>query len=337
MMRSIWRTLKFAGRWLGPALLLLAALLFLFVPMPFPDLERIPLVAGIVFSAIAWLLARGPARRLNRRVLAVGMILGLAFYGWRVWDERRGYHEEIVSFDTRGAHLIGTLYLPDKPRRSPGMVLLSGGLPTPRNSYRSYAAHFAQAGYVVLLYDKRGVGASSGKRQGFLEVTKDLEPLAHDASAALSFLAARPEVRAEAVGVVGISEGGMIAPRAAALNGRAAFMLIITSSTTTLFEVARFQSGSDQILAELKREHIADFDPMRSLRALNIPGLWVMAEKDPLAPKEASIGNLENLMRLGKPYDYRVIPGAWHGLIVGPEKLTHDTIDQWLAQVTEAA
>jgi len=336
-MRWIWCTLKFAGRWLGPVLLVLAALIFLLLPMPFQDLERLPLLAGIVISAIAWVFTRAPRRRTARRVLALGVLLGLAFYGWRIWDEKRGYHEESVSFDNRGAHLVGTLFLPDRPGRSPGVVMLGGSPGISRNAYRGYAAHFAQTGYVVLLYDKRGVGASSGERQSLMGVAKDLDLLADDASAALTLLAARPEVRSEAVGFVGVSEGGFIAPRAAVLNGHARFVVSITGPTMTLYEIARFQSGSDKIITEFRSAHIADFDPMPSLRVLNVPGLWVLAEKDQHSSNATTIRDLETLKRLGKPYDYRVIPGAWHALLVGPKKLIFETIDQWLAQVTAAS
>ena len=73
---------------------------------------------------------------------------------------------------------------------------------------------------------------------------------------------------------------------------------------------------------------------MPSLYALNIPGLWVMGDRDSLVPNSASFRNLESLRQLGKPYQYRLIPGAWHVMIVGPKAVVLGTIDTWLAQVT---
>lgn len=55
----------------------------------------------------------------------------------------------------------------------------------------------------MLSYDKRGVGSSSGD---WLDST--LDDLAADATAALGFLCAQPEVRAGAAGLLGHSEGG---------------------------------------------------------------------------------------------------------------------------------
>lgn len=67
---------------------------------------------------------------------------------------------------------------------------------------------------------------------------------------------------------------------------------------------------------------------MPSLHALNIPGLWVMADGDTLVPNKASIRDLESLRQLGKSYEYRIICGAWHGLFFGPRKLVLNTIDK---------
>jgi uncharacterized protein len=337
--------LKFAGRWLGPVMLLLAAYLFFFPPMPFVDASQSAALAGAIVTAIACIFIRAPELRRRKTILAIAALAALSFSGWRYWELRRGYHEETVLFDNKGAHLEGTLYLPDKPGKNPGMVFLSGSGAAPRSLFRGYAAHFAHSGYVVLVYDKRGTGESSGKYQaeGYFDVSWNLELLSDDAAAGLSFLASRPEVRTDAVGFVGLSEGGLIAPRAAALSGKAHFMLVLTSTTTSVFQLARFQLKSrdpritdDQALAEAKRYFGKDFDPLPSLRTMNIPGLWVLAGQDTHDPNGETVRIIEGLRQIGKHYEYRVIPEAWHGLFIGPKKQVLATIDQWLARVTRA-
>lgn len=345
-MRKVWAIVKailgFIGRWLGPALIVFAAYSFFFPLGAFGDGSLAPAIAGAVVAAIACIFMRAPVRQSHRKILAVAAVAAFAFACWRYWEGTRGYHEEIVSFDNRGVRLVGTLYLPDRPGKVPGIVFLPGSGATPRGFLRPYTVHLAQAGYAVLIYDKRGVGDSSGKREakGFFSVHRDLEALASDASAGLSFLAARPEVRSDAVGFTGLSEGGFIAPRAAVLNGHAAFMLILTSPTTSLYQTVVYQDvtrdrgkSAEQSLAEAKRWFGKDFDPMVSLRALEIPGLWLFASEDTLEPNAASIRNLRGLQQLGKPYEYRVIPGAWHGLVIGPKAPVEDTIGTWLAKV----
>jgi pimeloyl-ACP methyl ester carboxylesterase len=76
------------------------------------------------------------------------------------------------------------------------------------------------------------------------------------------------------------------------------------------------------------------YDPTTDLRALNIPGLWLMGDRDWMVPSEPEIHNLQRLRELGKPYEYRNIPGAGHSMQGGPKNLVEDTIKQWLARVT---
>jgi pimeloyl-ACP methyl ester carboxylesterase len=74
------------------------------------------------------------------------------------------------------------------------------------------AAAFAQNGIATLRYDRRGVGATPGdwRSTGFADNR-------HDAAAALRALAARPDIRADAIGVVGHSEGAVHAMSLGAL------------------------------------------------------------------------------------------------------------------------
>jgi uncharacterized protein len=348
MMSKIWSGMKFLGRWLGPALTLLALGFVLFPISPFGDAAKIPALTGAVVSVIALLAGIKSERVGSRRVLAVCFMLGLTYWGWSSWAEGRGYATETVSFDNQGAHLVGTLYLPERNAsghmgKVPGIVFLSGSGAAPRRYYSIFAVVFARAGYVTLLYDKRGVGDSTPKavtRSIFdTDADNDYELLAEDAAAALSLLQKRPEVRADAVGVGGVSQGGIIAPRAAELNANAAFMLNLCAATTSLYEIIEFQTPktdhSDSNIAKLKLRFTRNFDPKPSLRALNIPALWLMASEDTLVDNKATIRDLDALRKMGKPYEYRMIGGAWHGLFIGPKELVLETINAWLARMAE--
>jgi uncharacterized protein len=112
-----------------------------------------------------------------------------------------------------GLPLVGTLTLPAGPGPHPAVLLLhgSGRLDRDANTGRlrmelgpPLAAALAQDGIATLRYDRRGVGATSGdwRATGFADNR-------HDAAAALRALAARPDIRADAVGVVGHSEGAV--------------------------------------------------------------------------------------------------------------------------------
>jgi hypothetical protein len=74
----------------------------------------------------------------------------------------------------------------------------------------------------VLRYDDRGVGKSTGK---FAPATS--EDFAGDAWAAWQVLAARPEIDAKRIGLLGHSEGGLIAPMLAAAHPEIAFVIML--------------------------------------------------------------------------------------------------------------
>ena len=337
-------SVKFAGIWTGPALIVFALYLFIFPPMPFIDVAQGVALAGAIITAIVCIFLRAPKWRQRRKIMALAAMLAITFFGWRYWDLRRGYSEQTVSFDNRGARLVGTLYVPDGPRKRAGVVFLTGSGAIRRGWFRGYVSHFARRGFVILIYDKRGAGESSGQYQagGSFDLSWNLPLLAEDAAAAAAFLASRPEVSPERVGFVGFSEGGIIAPRAAELHGKAQFLLVITSTTASVYRHSLFQATNQgmseaQAKAKIERYFKSDFDPSPSLRALNIPGLWVLGELDRRTPNAETIRIIEGLRKSGKPYEYRIIPGAWHGLFVGPRMQTLETIDLWLARVTQSS
>jgi pimeloyl-ACP methyl ester carboxylesterase len=127
---------------------------------------------------------------------------------------------EMTAVADDGLPLSGTLTWPDAPGPHPAVLLLHGSGPLDRdgNTRRHrlqlgppLAAALAAAGIATFRYDRRGVGATAGDRRtaGFV-TNRD------DAAAALRALADRPGIRADAIGVVGHSEGAVHAMTLAA-------------------------------------------------------------------------------------------------------------------------
>lgn len=83
----------------------------------------------------------------------------------------------------------------------------------------SLAVHLARRGIASLVYDKRGTGESGGEWE-----IASMEELARDAVAGAAQLRGHAEVAADRVGVYGYSQGGWIAPLAAVLDARIAFV-----------------------------------------------------------------------------------------------------------------
>ena len=98
-----------------------------------------------------------------------------------------------------------------------------------------YARHFASLGLVALAFDKRGSGESQGDW-----TDASLDDLAGDATAAMAFLAARPEVDPARIGVWGVSQAGWVVPLLAGRAQRPAFSIVVTGGGATPREIEMF-------------------------------------------------------------------------------------------------
>jgi len=148
-------------------------------------------------------------------------------------DEAYGYAQAEVRFRSGEVELCGLLMLPRGGEKHPGAVVIQGSGDSDRDNVWAFsiANHLALAGVAVLLPDKRGCGQSQGawKEVGFIE-------LARDALAGLEVLAARTEVDARRIGLVGLSQGGWIAPLAARRDARVAFVASVSCAPVTVRE-----------------------------------------------------------------------------------------------------
>ncbi|EOZ98614.1 hypothetical protein A33Q_1268 [Indibacter alkaliphilus LW1] len=125
------------------------------------------------------------------------------------------YESKNVSFSNEevGINLSGTLTIPHGDGPFPALILVSGSGPQDRNSsifdhepFWVLADFFSSNGVLVLRYDERGVGESEGD---FSAATS--EDFKNDAQHAISFLRTLDIVDPDKIGMLGHSEGGMIA------------------------------------------------------------------------------------------------------------------------------
>jgi len=130
--------------------------------------------------------------------------------------------EEVVVTTPAGHTLAGTLTLPKGASRTQpvsAIVTVSGSGPQDRDEniglpgflpFRQIADSLARRGIAVLRMDDRGTGASGGTFKGSTSAD-----FAEDARGGLAYLRTRPEIRADRLGVLGHSEGALIAPMVA--------------------------------------------------------------------------------------------------------------------------
>lgn len=142
-----------------------------------------------------------------------------------------------VEFENEaaGAKLAGTLSVPKGDGPFPCVVMVSGSGPQDRDEalmgHRPFlviADHLTRHGIAVLRYDDRGVAKSTGN---FEKATSD--DFAEDVLAAIAFLGMRKEIDDLKIGIVGHSEGGLIAPICAAGSEDVAFVVLLAGTGMT--------------------------------------------------------------------------------------------------------
>jgi uncharacterized protein len=145
--------------------------------------------------------------------------------------ERAPYVQKQVLFGNPAANdkLAGTLSLPKGEGPFPAVVLISGTGHNTRDEdvfghkvFLVLADALNRKGFAVLRYDKRGVGGSSGNYDA--ATTADF---ASDAEAAVAWLRTQTQIDATRIGVLGHSEGGIIAPMVAAADRSVVFVVMI--------------------------------------------------------------------------------------------------------------
>jgi dienelactone hydrolase len=238
----------------------------------------------------------------------------------------RGTHQELpVHFRCAGASLAGTVYLPEAPGRHPAAVWVHGAGEAPRLGWGGQLLPgLVQAGVVVLSYDKRGVAESEG--ECCPGDTGHFNLLTADAAGAVAVLRGLPEVDPTRVGLVGASQAGWIAPRAA-VDSHAAFVALaaaptIAERTSNLYE--RLTAGEEgdlsgeQISERLREEGSRGYDPKPDLSAMTMPGLWEFGTSDEHTPVAESVAVLQDLKARGHDVTVVTFPGAGHGLLDNP-------------------
>ncbi len=166
------------------------------------------------------------------------------------------YRVKNVRFENKAAkiHLAGTLTLPRLPDRieedTPAptyaaVVLITGSGPQDRDEtllqhkpFLLIADHLTRNGFAVLRFDDRGVGASGGD---FSKATS--ADFATDVRAAVEFLRSRDDIDASKIGLVGHSEGGLIAPMLAAEDSDIGFIVLLAGPGVSGFEILKDQVG----------------------------------------------------------------------------------------------
>jgi pimeloyl-ACP methyl ester carboxylesterase len=149
-------------------------------------------------------------------------------------DKPYPYISEDVTFENSEAKitLAGTLTLPHDTGSFPAVILISGSGPQNRDEelmghkpFLVLSDYLTRNGIAVLRFDDRGFGESTGDFRS--AITPDF---ATDVASGIAYLKSRKEIDARNIGLIGHSEGGLIAPMVAAGNEDVSFIVLMAGS-----------------------------------------------------------------------------------------------------------
>ena len=194
------------------------------------------------------------------------------------------YTAEDVSYDNGPIHLAATLTIPQGKGPFPAVVLITGSGAQNRDEeimgHRPFyviADILTRAGIAVLRADDRGVGGSTG---GLVD-DATTDELAGDTVAGIEFLKNRPEVAKDRIGLIGHSEGAIIAPLIASRDPDVAFIVMLAGSGVPGDQIIERQSA---LLEAARGEPSAAVD--RQAHDLHDVLAMVEADGDPVKMRD---------------------------------------------------
>ena len=144
------------------------------------------------------------------------------------------YYSEDITFENKkaGINLSGTLTLPNKEGVFPVVILISGSGPQNRDEellghkpFLVLSDFLTKNGIAVLRYDDRGIAMSKGDFK-----TATSTDFATDVESAIAYLETRKEINKNKIGLIGHSEGGLIAPMVASKTKDVAFIVLLAGT-----------------------------------------------------------------------------------------------------------
>ncbi|MDZ7333205.1 MAG: alpha/beta fold hydrolase [candidate division KSB1 bacterium] len=234
------------------------------------------------------------------------------------------YLEEEVTVhnEAYGVDLAGTFTRPQSKGRFPAAILITGSGPQDRDEaifgHRPFlvlADYLTRRGIAVLRMDDRGVGKSTGD---FSKATT--EDFAADVLVAVNYLKTRDDVDPKKIGLIGHSEGGIVAPMVAARSKDVAFIVLMAGTGLTgeqiLYQqaeliarangandsiIAKNRHSQEQIFAVLKHES-DDSNAIRKLRPILKQSIELLSDTERKAISDPEIYINAQIRQLTSPW-----------------------------------
>ena len=145
--------------------------------------------------------AHTPTRRVQQTLWSIIGIFLFVFSGWAA----DGFERRDVKFKSQGLNLAAWLYVPKGSAEKRPAIVMAHGYSLVKEAYLDvFAEPLAAAGFVVLVFDYRFLGASEGEPRQQAFPQSQIE----DYRNAITWLSLQKEVDANRIGVWGISFSG---------------------------------------------------------------------------------------------------------------------------------
>ncbi len=246
--------------------------------------------------------------------------------------EDTSYQEISFQNPSQDIKLGGMLFVPDGEGPFPAAVLIHGSGPSRRDSswYLTLTQYLQNNGVVVLLPDKRGSEQSEGDWH-----TSSFEDLATDTLAAVSFLKDHDDVAVSYIGVIGMSQGGWIAPIVADKTTDLVFLVNMVGLAVTVNEQLLYEENynlremgvlpgisniiafpSTFVLTKITMKDffgaVGNFDPIPYWEKLTTNSLVLYGQEDTNLPSEKSAAILRSLNKSN--IEVKIYDGSGHAL-----------------------
>lgn len=239
------------------------------------------------------------------------------------------YSEIHFTNDSENLKLSGMLMLPKGKGPFPTAVIIQGSGPSSRNNgwYLSVVKHLQDNGIAVVIPDKRGCEKSEGEWIG-----ASFKKLANDAISAIEFVKKQDEFKYSHIGLIGMSQGGWIAPVAATQTEDISYVASISGATVTTDEQLLYEETNNiapytylfmaKLIAPITANNIkkmkffiplVGFDPIPYWKNINVPVFFGFGENDKNVPVDACIERLKenNLSN----FKTKIYSQGGHGII----------------------
>ena len=215
-----------------------------------------------------------------------------------------------ISFENSqvGIQLAGMLFLPEGDGPFPTVIIIHGSGTSRRNNvwYLSVTKYLQDNGIAVLLPDKRGSEKSEGEWRG-----ANFEELATDTLSAIEFVKTQQMFEVSRIGVLGMSQGGWIAPVVTSKSDDMSFVVSMVGPTVTTDEQLLYEEVNNiapytysfiaKLIAPITTSRLKQlphlsafmgFDPIPYWKQVQIPAFLAFGGNDTNVPVDASIVRL---------------------------------------------